>query len=80
MSELAESSQEYTAGRNDFGSTGYGGPMPPEGHGTHRYYFWVMALDEEPGLEEGLDLWELLKRIEPHVIAMNRLMGTYRGG
>jgi len=74
---LDEGTDRHTAGSNDFGSTGYGGPMPPEGHGPHRYYFWVLALDSAPELEAGLSLWELLARIEPHVIAMNRLVGVY---
>jgi Raf kinase inhibitor-like YbhB/YbcL family protein len=68
----------YTNGQNDFGKNGYAGPMPPEGHGTHHYYFWVLALDRETDLEPGLTMWELLERIEPHVIGMNRLVGTYR--
>ena len=77
---LAEGSDLYTQGKSDFGKPGYGGPMPPEGHGVHRYYFWVLALDAELGLEAGLGLWELLERVEPHVIGMNRLVGTYQRG
>jgi len=80
VSELPEGCSDYTAGQNDFGNTGYGGPMPPAGHGEHKYYFWVLALDNEPRLEPGLSLWELLQRIEPHVIGMNRLIGSYRRG
>ncbi len=34
-----------TSGINDFGKEGYGGPMPPSGHGPHRYYFKLYALD-----------------------------------
>ena len=60
-----------------FGNPEYGGPMPPNGHGTHRYYFWVMALNDDLNLEPGLPLAELLRNIEPHVIGMNRLVGTY---
>ena len=75
---LPEGVQEHTAGRNDFGKTGYGGPMPPPGHGPHRYYFWVLALDTEAQLEAGLTLWQLLERVEPNVIGMNRLVGTYQ--
>ena len=67
----------YTAGATDFGGTGYGGPMPPEGHGRHHYFFWVMALDRELDLEPGLTMEQLLEKVEPHVIGMNRLVGTY---
>ena len=74
---LAEGSAEHVAGVNNFGNSGYGGPMPPEGHGTHRYYFWLLAMDADPDLEPGLSMWQLLARIEPHVIGMNRLVGTY---
>lgn len=74
---LAEGGVEGTDGKNDFGNTGYGGPMPPPGHGTHQYYFWVLALDAELKLEAGLTLWQLLANIEPHLIGMNRLVGTY---
>jgi Raf kinase inhibitor-like YbhB/YbcL family protein len=30
---------------NDFGRTGYGGPCPPRGHGPHRYFLTVYAVD-----------------------------------
>lgn len=68
-------------GKNDFGKLGYGGPMPPEGHGSHRYYFWVLALDKPTDdLPEGLKLHDLLVRVEPHLLGMNRLVGTYQRG
>ena len=51
--------------------------MPPEGHGTHRYFFWLFALSSDEAIEPGLTLWQLLERIEPDVLGMNRLMGTY---
>jgi len=78
VSELAEGVDDYTVGNNDFGNTGYGGPMPPDGHGEHLYYFWLLALDDDAPLEEGLTLWELLEKVEPHLIGMNRLVGRYR--
>lgn len=78
VTSLQEADGGYTKGKNDFGNTGYGGPMPPDGHGTHQYYFWVLALDDDAPLEEGLSLWDLLKKIEPHLIGMNRLIGTYK--
>ncbi|PIW25681.1 MAG: YbhB/YbcL family Raf kinase inhibitor-like protein [Rhodospirillales bacterium CG15_BIG_FIL_POST_REV_8_21_14_020_66_15] len=74
---LPEAVASYTAGLSDFGRTGYGGPMPPPGHGVHRYYFWLLGLTSEPDLEAGLTLWELLKRIAPDLVGMNRLVGTY---
>ncbi|MFW6093212.1 MAG: YbhB/YbcL family Raf kinase inhibitor-like protein [Pseudomonadota bacterium] len=77
VTKLSEGEAGYTSGRNDFGKSGYGGPMPPEGHGTHYYFFMVLALDTDAELEPGLTLWELLEKVEPHVIGMNRLVGTY---
>jgi Raf kinase inhibitor-like YbhB/YbcL family protein len=77
---LDEGTTAGTAGMADSGKTGYGGPMPPEGHGVHHYYFWVLALDQALNLEPGLTLWDFLKRVEPHVIGMNRLIGTYERG
>lgn len=75
---LAEGSAEHTQGSNDFGKSGYGGPMPPEGHGVHNYFFWLLALDADLDLEPGLGMWDLFERIESHVVGMNRLVGTYR--
>jgi len=74
---LPEGITQHTSGANDFGGEGYGGPMPPEGHGTHHYFFWVLALDVAPEIEPGLTLWALLEKLEPHVLGMNRLVGTY---
>lgn len=74
---LQDGTGEHVHGVNDFGDRAYGGPMPPEGHGTHRYFFWLFALDSDPDIEPGLTMWQLLERIEPHVIGMSRLMGTY---
>jgi len=77
VTSLAEGTTEHTSGVNNFKKSGYRGPMPPEGHGTHHYFFWLLALDKELNLEPGLTLTQLLERIEPHVIGMNRLVGTY---
>lgn len=75
---LSEGGAEAVAGSNSFGNRGYNGPAPPPGHGTHHYYFWVYALDDDPELEPGLDRRALLERIEGHVIEQARLVGTYR--
>ena len=77
INSLEENTDLYTSGVNDFGNLGYGGPMPPNGHGIHHYYFWLLALDLEPSLQEKLSLWELLTVVEPNVIGMNRLIAKY---
>lgn len=77
VDSLDENTREHTIGKNDFGNQGYGGPMPPNGHGVHNYYFWVVALDDRLNLPDGLTLRELLERVEPHIVGMNRLVGTY---
>lgn len=78
LAELTENTAVGTAGLNDMGSQGYAGPMPPEGHGKHLYYFWVLALDHQTALPEGLTLGQLLTEIEPHLLGMNRLVGSYQ--
>ena len=64
-------------GSNDFGNIGYGGPMPPPGHGVHHYRFRVYALDRAVGLASGATKQQLLDAIEGHVIAEGELVGTY---
>ena len=78
VSELPEGTHDFVNGATNFGKNAYGGPMPPPGHGTHHYFFWLLALDKALDLEPGLSLWDLMTRVEPHVLGMNRLMGTYR--
>lgn len=77
VNSLEEDTGEYTAGVNDFGNSGYGGPMPPDAHGTHHYFFWLLALDKDLQLKPGLSQGQLLERVEAHVVGMNRLVGTY---
>ena len=52
---LAEGEHPAAAveGRNDFGEEGYGGPLPPVGHGLHRYVFRVFATSAPLGLVAG---------------------------
>jgi Raf kinase inhibitor-like YbhB/YbcL family protein len=74
---LPEGGGDAVSGANSFGGAGYRGPAPPPGHGTHHYYFWVYALDDDVELAPGLDRRELLARIEDHVIEQARLVGTF---
>ena len=69
---------QFTEGANDFGNQGYNGPMPPEGHGTHHYYFWVYALSTELDAGPGLTRAELLDAIGDQVIEQARMIGTYK--
>jgi Raf kinase inhibitor-like YbhB/YbcL family protein len=75
---VPEGGGEVIQGTNSFGRQGYNGPAPPPGHGTHHYYFWVYALDEQLDLEPGLDRRALFDRIEDHVIEQARLVGTFK--
>lgn len=69
-----------TAGRtlrNDFGRSGYGGPCPPHGHGSHRYYFTVYAVDV-PALEvAGQSREDLEAALAGHTLDKVRMMGRY---
>ena len=64
-------------GRNSFARMGYGGPMPPEGHGTHHYYFKIYALDAQLDATPGLTKDQLLVAMEGHVLDEGELVGTY---
>ncbi len=64
-------------GRNSWGKTGYGGPEPPKGHGTHHYHFKLYALDTSLDLAPGAEKEKLLQAIEGHILAQGELIGTY---
>ena len=74
---LAEGQAAPTEGRNDFGNARYDGPSPPPGHGPHRYFFRVYALDAEPELGAAASKEELEAATRGHVLASGELMGTY---
>jgi hypothetical protein len=64
-------------GQNDFGKRGYGGPMPPKGHGAHRYQFHLYALDQPLSAHARLTKDQLLEMIRGHVLDEGRLVGVY---
>jgi hypothetical protein len=64
-------------GKNDFGKIGYGGPMPPRGHGTHHYHFKLYALDTALNLPPGQTKKQLLAAMKGHILAQGELIGTY---
>lgn len=66
------------AGANDFGKSKYGGPCPPRGHGPHRYFFRLFAVDvEDLGLSAGASRVELDKALASHVLDSAEYMGRY---
>jgi Raf kinase inhibitor-like YbhB/YbcL family protein len=64
-------------GMNDFKKIGYGGPCPPKGHGAHRYFFKIYALDTKLDLQSGATKDQLLRATDGHVLAGGQLMGKY---
>jgi Raf kinase inhibitor-like YbhB/YbcL family protein len=66
------------SGANDFGRRGYGGPCPPKGRGSHRYFFRLFALDTATlGLPQGAKRPVLDKALRKHAIAETAYMGRY---
>jgi Raf kinase inhibitor-like YbhB/YbcL family protein len=63
----------WTSGR----TTGYRGPAPPPGHGTHHYHFRLYALDAKLNLSPNADKEALLKAMKGHILGEGLLTGTY---
>jgi Raf kinase inhibitor-like YbhB/YbcL family protein len=74
---LGEGEAAPVEGRNDFGQTGYRGPCPPPGHGPHRYFFRLYALEQELELEPGAGRGELDRALSAGSTAVAELMGTF---
>ena len=72
-SSLPEGARE---GETDFGTTGYGGPAPPDTR--HTYFFKLYALDTKIQLGAGATKKDLEAGIDGHVISQTQLRGTYR--
>lgn len=66
-----------TLGKTDFGEQAYGGPMPPPGSGTHRYFFKVYAIDKVLELKAGASKDDLLRTMEGHILGHGETFGTY---
>ena len=64
-------------GENDFDSTGYRGPCPPQGK-EHDYVFRLFALRAPIALEDGATRDAFDEAVAPHVLAEARLTAPYR--
>ena len=66
------------SGTNDFGNLGYGGPCPPKGHGPHRYFFRLFAIDLQTlPIKPGAKRKELTAAIHTHILAETQYMGRF---
>jgi Raf kinase inhibitor-like YbhB/YbcL family protein len=63
---------------NGFGESGYGGPCPPKGHGTHHYRFKLYALDVAGlTLPAGAKVEEIEAEAQKHELGLAQLIATY---
>jgi len=64
---------------NSYGTTGYGGPCPPVGHGVHHYVFTVHAMDcDDLGLDADAPPEAVAEAIRGHAIAAASLTALYQ--
>jgi len=64
-------------GQNSFAKTGWNGPSPPKGHGTHHYHFKLYALDAPLAIPASATKAQLLAAMQGHILAQSELIGTY---
>ncbi|MET9803896.1 YbhB/YbcL family Raf kinase inhibitor-like protein [Streptomyces sp. NPDC006368] len=63
---------------NGFGGTGWGGPLPPPGHGRHRYFFRLWAVSEPLPLDDHPTADTVHRALAGRELASGALMGTYQ--
>ena len=63
---------------NGFGHVGWGGPMPPPGHGPHRYFFRLYALSEPLPLHDHPGAEDVHRALKGRELASGTLVGTYQ--
>ena len=64
-------------GVNDFGKVGYNGPLPPRGHGKHRYVFKLYALKSELELKPRSTKKQVEDAMKGQIVAQSELVGTF---
>jgi Raf kinase inhibitor-like YbhB/YbcL family protein len=75
--QLGEGDPAPGEGANGRGGLGYMGPCPPPGHGAHRYFLRLYALDAPVDLDTGAEKDQLKQKLDGHVLADARLVGIY---
>jgi Raf kinase inhibitor-like YbhB/YbcL family protein len=65
-------------GTNSWNKIGYGGPMPPPGHGVHHYHFTLYALSRPLNVKPGLDKESLINAMTGAIIDKGELVGTFQ--
>ncbi len=74
----ASGSGAIKEGVSSFGRIGYNGPCPPPGHGDHRYYFRLRALDvKELDVTKNANKGDVEEAMNGHILAETSLMGIY---
>lgn len=64
--------------RTDFGAPGYGGPCPPEGDHSHRYFFTVHAVKGELPVNADTSAAVIGFQLHFNTLAKAAIMGLYR--
>ena len=67
-----------TLGVNSAGRKSWFPACPPPGHGAHRYFFIVLALDTPPELPPGLSGQQLAEHVKTHIIGYGYTYAVYR--
>lgn len=63
-------------GTNDYGTSGWRGPCPPEGE-THRYLFHVYGLDAMLEVPAGADNHALIDAMRGHLLLFGETVAMY---
>ena len=73
---IDENSVPGTQGVTSNGRAGYHGPCPPSG--THRYFFYIYALDTDLDMQETIGKDELEAAMDGHILDKSELIGLYK--
>jgi Raf kinase inhibitor-like YbhB/YbcL family protein len=74
---LAREARGIAFGKGTAGAQGYMGPRPIPGHGPHRYFWHILALNQAPEFQSAPKLRNFLEGISGKVIGYGCLVGIY---